>query len=298
MSKSSKSTQYSLLASAFLLSTPACDPDDPIYVTNPPSQIPGYVDIDPDIYLSYNGNDQVSLDLNNDGINDFQFNLEVSNTTNYLEGSLSLRGLYNNEVATSSYQWQYNYNGIIYQSLEDEFARNLPPNFTVGGTLNFNGGLNYMAYINQFVSVGTSSSIQGGAWLGVHNDKFLGIRVYDSGQFHYGWIRLSVNAPISGSSWSLTIKDYAIAEFPSAPITTQIARNLENEDVAVYTHDRNVVISDKKERDIKTRIKNKKGEEVFKSIINKKKNIELEKGIYKLELDVDGKKTTKEIIIE
>ena len=64
----SKATQYSLLAGAFLLAVPACDDDD----DDPyPESTLAYTDVDPDLVILTGAID--SIDINNDGVFDFGF---------------------------------------------------------------------------------------------------------------------------------------------------------------------------------------------------------------------------------
>ena len=93
------------------------------------------------------------------------------------------------------------------------------------GTFKYALALNDMDPINSSQNTWFNASVNSGVlnfiscfafsqWCGV-NDKYLGIRFRIGTGFHYGWVKLDVNA--SGSSF--TIKEYAYVDTPNIGLT-------------------------------------------------------------------------------
>lgn len=75
-----------------------------------------------------------------------------------------------------------------------------------------------------------------GIW-GSLADYYLGLRLLQSGQTYYGWVRLSVEVTLAHAS--LIVKDYAYNSIPDAPILagqiiTGIAENISSSSIALY----------------------------------------------------------------
>lgn len=154
-----------------------------------------YTDIEPD-FISEKVGDFYSLDLNNDGIVDFNLKSITTSWAIWVEPALNTNGI--NAFAAvpgpfESYIIPLDYNRVIsaydgsyfYDSyggyLVMEFCDNLPI---------------YCTY----------------SWR-EKTDKYLGLRFLINGQTHYGWARLDVK---SATQW--TIKDYAYNATPNQPI--------------------------------------------------------------------------------
>jgi len=174
-------------------------------VTDASGQIE-YTDITPD----FNGgtNTDYALDLNDDGIDDFQI---VQSTYGYPSYSffvnrLALRPLNasNEALVDDPSAGNYAY----------PFALDSGDVISSGQATWNNNGLESTS----FQSLNWASSYNGslsndGNFVDV-TDKFVGLRFNISGQTHYGWVRLDVNA--DATVWA--IKDYAYNTTPNEPI--------------------------------------------------------------------------------
>ncbi len=143
-----------------------------------------YTDVSPDFSGSNTGS--YGLDLNNDGIIDFNLNgsssaslfLEPTTTNNSFLGS-----------AFSFYAYPFNLtNGANISSGQTSWTNN------GAASLNYNS----CSYGNFCTDI----------------DGFLGLRFTLGGNLHYGWVRLDTNADSS-----FTVKDYAFNMTPGAPLT-------------------------------------------------------------------------------
>lgn len=145
-----------------------------------------YVDINPDTTIVKGGS--YTLDLNNDGLADFQ--LSVNNDT--LFHSDEIRCLYDNCFVS-----HYVIEGCYMTAALDlndsvkngTFSYQFKPDFY---TLYF-GGLSYCMHSGSF---------------GGQTDKYIGLKLVRNGIDYYGWLRIDVAAD---GSW-IKLKDYAYAE--------------------------------------------------------------------------------------
>jgi hypothetical protein len=142
-----------------------------------------YVDIDPDTTIDTN-NGFYNLDLNVDGINDFQIKLSLLNenprVTIYplndscffayfmVEGCVFAKRFELNDSISNSTQWW---------------------NYSLGGILALTGT----------TSCGTHGAFKG------QNDKYLGLKLIKNGITYFGWSRIDVASDVT---W-FTLKDYA-----------------------------------------------------------------------------------------
>jgi Secretion system C-terminal sorting domain len=150
-------------------------------------------DFKPDVILDKSGN-TFFLDLNADGINDFE--LRVNTFTHYftrISGSILASALRQNSIAGSGSS-----------STFLPFALNSGQK--IGKSLQWNkGNQQYLVgfYLNQYDN--TSFSI--GNWAPMA-DSFIGLRFQDNDSvYHYGWLRAQTYR--SGDSVAITLKDYA-----------------------------------------------------------------------------------------
>jgi hypothetical protein len=143
-----------------------------------------YTDLVPDSVYS-GSNADFLLDLNNDGVDDFNIQFTVGTASR----SVRVLPSVGNEVLGSS-------GGAYFYP----FALNL--NDPIGGvqaTWNgtINGGYLTMAWL--YTTGGTY-----GNWFGATN-KYMGLRFKIGADWHYGWVRLDIPTDVS----SLTVKDFA-----------------------------------------------------------------------------------------
>ena len=145
------------------------------------------------------------LDLNNDGVPDFQF-------TNYI---YSTHGLGESYLKVAPAQEGNEIWGAKISSNRRVTAAVLPPGMQVGSKANFHSypqGLN-MAYRGH----GTQSGHASGGWLKVET-AFLGFKFTISGEVHYGWVLVKFPGP--GQFLSGSIAGYAYETIPNQPIVT------------------------------------------------------------------------------
>lgn len=176
----SKLKSYSALAGSLIVAGTAAD-----------AQIV-YTDI-VDYTGTLNG-DTYQLDLNNDGTTDFNISrLDTSFTVSYVgytaKGVIGTK-LNNNAIAVKGTGF-YSTSALALQ------LNNVIGPAQIWTNSYTSGNLAAMAFL-------VAGSINAGPWVGV-NDRYLGLRLENSGNIYYGWARVSVSA----NSQSFTIKDYA-----------------------------------------------------------------------------------------
>lgn len=203
--------QYSALAAAFL------------YQKDSIAQVV-YTNVEPDIALDTLFS-QYDLDMNDDGIFDFQFENWLKNVTFYdyygepsgsLDCFLQWAGGYfnlNNQIIGIS-------NSVYTSSSPSIAVYYYPFALEIGDIISSNKDwqswywqrMAFKGYIdNNFDNIATN----GGYWWPGADEKFLGVRFADTeDQVHYGWIRCS----IIDSAEGLIIHDFAYETTPDYPI--------------------------------------------------------------------------------
>lgn len=176
--------------------------------TVPPGSTIIYTDVNPDSPIS--GNSVYSLDLNNDGIYDFNFNsfsqLIKCNTRNMMN---------DREDAINVTIPGGNNNGIIF-FLNQNYAACLD-SLTM---INSAGKWSYVtAQSLTMYSLSTcvsESHNSYGYWyiLGGNLDKYMGLKLIKDSKVYYGWVRLYLNTYLR----KLIVKDYAYNSTPNQPI--------------------------------------------------------------------------------
>jgi hypothetical protein len=145
-------------------------------------------------------NHAVPIDLNHDGIDDFDvFNLTHNSTTpfgDYLGGEPARSG---NEI-------------VVQKAGRGYSAAALAAGVRVGPGKQFRSGRDIMAYRSS-----GNGTISGGPWKNVKN-RFLGLKFVIKGKTHYGWARL--NVVIEDQNVNATITGYAYETVPDQPIIT------------------------------------------------------------------------------
>jgi hypothetical protein len=149
-------------------------------------------------------NHALPLDLNHDGIDDFDvFNLTHNSTTpfgDYLKAEPLRSG---NEIWVAKTSRGFS-----------NYAAALPAGFRVGANkTKFQAGRNLMA----FWSLRASGTVSGGPWKNVRN-RYLGLKFLITGKVHYGWARLKVS--IANQEVNATLTGYAYETIPNKPIIT------------------------------------------------------------------------------
>ncbi len=184
---------------------------------------PIYTDVNPDQTFDTNGS-VYHLDLNNDGINDFDISYTTSvvtlsghcsgtRTNNYIE----ISPLNQNEVAGNStegvpavasniiingtaFGWNHSTNQLLESETWGQCSYH-PGHHGTGGLPSIPAG--WFALPTYY-----------GNWWGAVN-KYIALRLHAGSNIYYGWVRLNVPG---GSGWRFTIKDYAFNGIASQPI--------------------------------------------------------------------------------
>lgn len=136
----------------------------------------------------------VSIDLNNDGITDFEFSANSFKSTSFNAAIAILPKSGGNVVGNPG-------RGISYASALMRGAK-------IGPSAHFSSlGSNGGAIIERSHGFGTVSRVLYGDWGGNPPNRYIGVRFLINGATHYGWVRFSVNS--TKAPLSATITAYA-----------------------------------------------------------------------------------------
>jgi hypothetical protein len=186
-----------------------------------------YTDVDPDEVITGDSTSYL-LDLNNDGVKDYRMvTLDVTGSSSGVVYSAKGAGVYplgQNEILTdgSSYVQVLNNgdaigaNQNVWSATSSAFALNVK-------------------FKTQYM--GQTVTYTYGLWNGV-TDKFMGVKFDINGSWHYGWVRMDVNA----NADSIVIKGFAYNAQPNSPLTAgedgvgfaELPVNLNNINVSSY----------------------------------------------------------------
>jgi hypothetical protein len=151
-------------------------------------------------------NQIVSLDLNRDGVTDFQFNLSYELLACDGGGSLAMR------IPTG--------NGVVGQMpFSGAYVSALARGARIGPSANFvansaNVERSFVHYCS-----GSATHRSSGYWGGNPPNRYVGVKFLIHGATHYGWIRLSADLPARlGESPSATITAYGYETVANKPI--------------------------------------------------------------------------------
>ncbi len=154
----------------------------------------------------------VSLDLNKDGIADFQFSLFTYRDVGRYStrASLNMRALTRGAVIASRKE-----GGFVYGAYGSALIRGAK----IGPSANFSSGYGFgESYVTIEKSSGpTASRRLYGQWGDNAHNRFLGVKFKVHGATHFGWVRLTVNTTTNGLL-SGTITGYAYETVPNTPI--------------------------------------------------------------------------------
>lgn len=155
---------------------------------------------------------QVTLDLNNDGIADFQFSNKrrIGKSSTMCSASRQFH-----PVCLSMKVLPQNQSNAVWGT--NTYASALGSGISVGSQGKFQAGHAFMA-MELVGSEGSSIVYRSfGAWKETTRG-FLGLKFIIQGQVHYGWARLDVTATIRGVYGAIT--GYAYETEPNTPILT------------------------------------------------------------------------------
>lgn len=171
-----------------------------------------YSDLSPDSIATGNNNatsEYFFVDLDNDGINDFQvgmYNAQTSASRTNTWNGVWASGINTSTMATGK-------NAIAYSGTS--FSTNIQSALTTGDII----GASKNFYYYGVLGVQSYYSNGGGGYGSFGNfanqgDKYLGLQFYIGGNLHYGWAQVSVNA----SNLGYKLMDYAYQDCPNFPI--------------------------------------------------------------------------------
>jgi hypothetical protein len=140
----------------------------------------------------------VYLDINHDGVNDFEFYSYFS----FGSADLAVRGILGGGGAL-----------VVGQS---GYASPLMRGSNIGPGAHFCPSSS-LTNIEKGVKVGYPNEKLYGPWGGNPKNRYLGVRFKIDGQTHYGWVRLTMLTRPAGT-WGATITAYAYETIPNKPI--------------------------------------------------------------------------------
>ncbi len=247
--------------------------------------IPAYSNLHPHYY---------SLDVNNDGINDFQFVLLPPGTA--LGANLdycTIRGLNNNNVALGNYDSCFNY-GNGYRN-----RYGMAYTFHYQDTINSNANWDSLVYLSYYAQGGLPDSqyydCGSPDW---PDTAYIGLRVKKGTTYEYGWIKIVgiIFNPVDYTT--LTMGSFACEN--NATGIKQLTTTTNGEQVSVYPNPANnrLMLISGSARIILISIFDLQGKEMIKT---KEKEIDisnLQEGFYFARVKTSEGIFTKKIIIQ
>jgi hypothetical protein len=271
-----------------------------------------HTDVDPD--KTVNVNDSFLLDLNNDGVMDFNLKVAQVNTTSTTYGMniianidyAMISPLNGNEVlAQSNYISYSSYSsGVAALNMNDEIKKT--PNNSMYWTSSSYGVLNADGDVKIMMGSVTyySFDVDMGFFKGVQ-DKFIGLKLKEvvNGDtlVHFGWVRVDVAADAK----SLVVKEYGFEYHDEKTIlagaSTSSLSEAKLENVSTYLRNRELIVNNGNETEIQLRILDINGREVLNRELNEQSSqIDLSaqaRGLYLVQLMADGKKQQQKIFL-
>lgn len=153
-----------------------------------------YTDINPDLQIEGNFN-SFNVDVNNDGIDDFEFLVIDTVFSGIQYGKLQVSGLNAGDDIIGFVTNGYSYASLL--NLNDIIDDSSPVN---------NGGI-----MAEFPLFGASYPL----WNGGVSDGYLGFKIEMNGSSHFGWMRLDV----ATNAKSAILKDFAFNLFGNGAIS-------------------------------------------------------------------------------
>jgi hypothetical protein len=267
-----------------------------------------YKDIMPDTTINTDGG-VYSLDLNNDGINDFKISYdttvvsgncpqgtpktginisvritplganEIGNDTIY-PGALLL----NSKIDSSSFKWKNNANQILtYKFWQCRLIRDI----------------RFSRYL--------WSALYSGRWNGAVN-KYIPLKLVKGSKIYYGWVRLDIP---SGAT-SFIVKDYAYNTDAEQPIlagktnVTGMSENLFSSSINLFPNPAShyfTIALGRSHKKVAVTISDISGKIIYTTIVSETQRLEVNmkdfaEGIYVVQIQADGFIATKKLVLE
>lgn len=155
----------------------------------------------------------VLVDLNKDGIVDFQLSMSAYNDFTFISGNLRIRPRAGGAVVGS-------------RSTHGGYASALIRGTKIGQSANFDSDSNVTIERSQGFGYGETNYTRQiyGKWGGNPRNRFLGLKFVIHGATHYGWVRLTVNttkwplsATITGYAYETIANKRILAGIPPSP---------------------------------------------------------------------------------
>ncbi|MFZ4741567.1 MAG: T9SS type A sorting domain-containing protein [Bacteroidales bacterium] len=245
-----------------------------------------YHDVNPDRILTATAAaDTMLVDLNADGINDFQFNLRTYGTANI---QADIRSIDTNNLVLGTLQA---YTSLGYAL---PLALNAPINST---NTNWHAGVGQMVLASVYNS--TNYGTCGGA-----ADKYLGVRFKAGANTHYGWIRVS---DVATTGANVTVKDWAYNSTAGAAINAGQGAGVgvnepKLENVSIFATKKQININFRSSLTGSVRVINLLGQEIANQKINDKSmiiNLENQKaGLYIIDIQSNEGVISKKINLD
>lgn len=183
-----------------------------------------YTDVNPDLNVLL---DEITLDLDNNGTNDFKLVFVSETFATFAPAELKLRinPLGENKIAYSFQTIPVTYSGTpwyTYNSGATQIVFSNVPLLNEGAVVDnaLDFSLDKAALFEKLYFYIYSSydlqAFEGGWWNGTEN-HFAAFQLDIDGTYHFGWMRLNVSVEAG-----ITLLDYAFESIPDAPITTSI----------------------------------------------------------------------------
>lgn len=271
-----------------------------------------YTDIDPDETYGASG-DLFELDLNDDGVIDFQIYKYLINTNTTFSttgggtfpGSIQVNHIFALPTSGNAIQASTGSGGYFYP-----YALGAGDNIGAGEEMNEASAQSvvYSQLWNIEFAPGSIYAYQvfdDGNWFGGQTDKYLGLRFEADGNEHYGWLRMDV----ADDNIEFTVKDYAFNSVPEEDIEAgqdeilSVNNQIDASKINAYSFGNTVYINvnNLNADNASVQITNILGESVYSNVLNQSgMTISLDNaadGMYTILVIADGATFSKQVFI-
>ncbi len=167
-----------------------------------------YTDVSPDEWAIKNDPNGVSIDLDQDGTDDFNIRLYSITTYGFTADAAQIRAVDSYGMSGVAAQYVITYTSTGGYS-SGTFAAS---KFSAGAPID--GSKDFEAEVPLSAKIGPISP--GFPWDGGAADGFLGLRLDVAGAMHYGWARIDLNSALD----TVVLKDFALNLTATDPIST------------------------------------------------------------------------------
>lgn len=263
-----------------------------------------YTDVNPDstMYCASNCTLNYNLDLNNDANNDFlltAFRVDPPQIGNETYSNVTASPLNGNAVKDTLVN-------SINVSIPLQFSAVIDSNLLLNQSWQTSGS---QSLKNGLFGGSLLSDTVWGLWDSL-SDYYLGLRLLQSGQTYYGWVRLRVD--VTSFYASVIIRDYAYNSIPDQPIlagqttTTEIIENSFTSSINLFPNpaDNHLTIAlGSNNKNVEVTITDITGKIIYLTTLTETDKIEVNTnefatGIYVVKVQAAGSIGTKKLIME